>query len=634
MVSVLGKRARAPNSSNDSPSISSRVKRRTRISFASDENVDLVNCHNDNQDVRCNVDCMEADTEDHVPPSPSDSPTRRLLYAKRNRNEARIGFSARESNNEPTHGVPVKDKENIVQLPTPKTPRHKDVLSKRIPITPRHRIGLASKTQTPRTLRTPLTPRNAPTVYNPARHLFSKNAYPGRLIGRNEERKGLKSFLEEGHASRSGRCLYVSGPPGTGKSALVREVCNEVKGTDGVKAAYINCMSIKTSEQMYMTLTSELLGDELFPERDPSAQLRSIFVPRKKSEGFTYVVTLDEIDHLVTLDTDILYTLFEWSHRRYSRLIVIGIANALDLTERFLPQLKARNLKPQLLPFLPYTASQIASIITTKLQSLLSDGATDQPDFVPFIHPTAIQLCAKKVASQTGDIRKAFEIIRRTIDVVETEAKAKHEAEVASRSLWHSPTRSPLVENPNLASLSPYPAPTVAASLADLTPLTAPRATIAHVSRVSAAAFSNGTYQRLQTLNLHQKAALCAFLSHQKTSRNAMTSVLSTPTKALGVAPTVKRLYEIYCCLSRRENALHPLTATEFADVISGLETLGLVGEENGRRGRTRMVASCTEEREGGRRIVSFVDEKEIQACLGSIGGGILRSLLLGGDDR
>ena len=36
----------------------------------------------------------------------------------------------------------------------------------------------------------------------------------------------------------------------------------------------------------------------------------------------------------------VLYTLFEWSALPSSKLILIGIANALDLTERFLPRLR------------------------------------------------------------------------------------------------------------------------------------------------------------------------------------------------------------------------------------------------------------------------------------------------------
>ena len=50
---------------------------------------------------------------------------------------------------------------------------------------------------------------------------------------------------------------------------------------------------------------------------------------------------LDEIDQLVTSDNQVLYTLFEWASKKESKLVLIGIANALNLTDRFLPRLKS-----------------------------------------------------------------------------------------------------------------------------------------------------------------------------------------------------------------------------------------------------------------------------------------------------
>lgn len=523
--------------------------------------------------------------------------------------------------------------EDLSQLPTPKTPRHRDALSKRVPVTPRHRIGRVGFPLTPRTPHTPTTPGNALTVYNCARQLFTRSADPGPLVGRECERKELHCFIEEGVESKKGRCMYVSGPPGTGKSALVSEVCQGISSTEGVKTSYINCMSAKCSKDVYGKLLEELIGDNAGTEQDDITRLRALFIPKQKSPGFVYVVTLDEIDFLLTLNLKILYTLFEWSLHRSSRLIVLGIANALDLTDRFLPRLKARNLKPRLLPFLPYTAPQIASVITTKLKSLSSTDCGTPADYVPFVHPTAVQLCSKRIAAQTGDLRKAFDIIRRTVDVIEAETKQRYRSDIATQSLPTSPGKTPLSENPNLCSPQ-QAALTLEASLAKLTALNAPRATVAHVSRVSAEALSNGTSKRLQTLNLQQKAALCALIHHQKTSRVDASSIFATPLKSR-TAPTVGKLYQTYCTLCTRENALHPLTKTEFVDIVSGLETLGLVGEQ--RSGRGFGASSGTPSRRGrgigeDRSIMCFVDADELKACLEGVGHGILLGLL-GCDD-
>ena len=52
------------------------------------------------------------------------------------------------------------------------------------------------------------------------------------------------------------------------------------------------------------------------------------------------MVVLDEIDYLKTKDQDVLYKLFEWTSLPQSQLVLIGISNALDLTDRILPRLE------------------------------------------------------------------------------------------------------------------------------------------------------------------------------------------------------------------------------------------------------------------------------------------------------
>jgi Cdc6-related protein, AAA superfamily ATPase len=81
---------------------------------------------------------------------------------------------------------------------------------------------------------------------------------------------------------------------------------------------------------------------------------------------------LDEIDQLDSRKQSVLYTIFEWPSAPNSKLVMIGIANALDLTDRILPRLQARlDLRPQLLHFAPYTKLEIVNILTERLKQVL-----------------------------------------------------------------------------------------------------------------------------------------------------------------------------------------------------------------------------------------------------------------------
>lgn len=71
---------------------------------------------------------------------------------------------------------------------------------------------------------------------------------------------------------------------------------------------------------------------------DPIVHLEKLFASKKKKEF--HVLLLDEMD---VLDPEDLYRIFEWSFRDDFRLVLIGIANALDLTDRILPRLRSKN---------------------------------------------------------------------------------------------------------------------------------------------------------------------------------------------------------------------------------------------------------------------------------------------------
>jgi cell division control protein 6 len=81
----------------------------------------------------------------------------------------------------------------------------------------------------------------------------------------------------------------------------------------------------------------------------------------------------------------------------------IGIANALDFTDRFLPKLELTpDSKPKIIKFLPYTKEDIIEIVKDRLKEVSCS----------VIEPTALIYCATKIAKSTGDIRKVLDICR------------------------------------------------------------------------------------------------------------------------------------------------------------------------------------------------------------------------------
>lgn len=66
------------------------------------------------------------------------------------------------------------------------------------------------------------------------------------IIGRQEEKSAIRAYISTSEAE-SDVGMYVSGPPGTGKTALVTAIGREL-AEDGWKVVEIGCMGMKVAD--------------------------------------------------------------------------------------------------------------------------------------------------------------------------------------------------------------------------------------------------------------------------------------------------------------------------------------------------------------------------------------------------
>jgi origin recognition complex subunit 1 len=128
--------------------------------------------------------------------------------------------------------------------------------------------------------------------------------------------------------------------------------------------------------------------------------------PRSPPPQEVVVLLLDELDYLVTRTQSVIYNLFEWASSAHAPLVVIGISNTMDLPERLLPRVHSR-LGIRRINFLPYSHSEIEAIIRDRLRDLDAFEAK------------AVELCARKVAAVSGDMRRALEVCRLAAQLAE-----------------------------------------------------------------------------------------------------------------------------------------------------------------------------------------------------------------------
>ena len=93
-------------------------------------------------------------------------------------------------------------------------------------------------------------------------------------------------------------------------------------------------MKITDPHQSYALLWEALKGQRASPAQALDLLEREFNNPSPRRTPC--VVLMDELDQLVTKNQAVMYNFFNWPTLRHSRLIVLAVANTMDLPERTL----------------------------------------------------------------------------------------------------------------------------------------------------------------------------------------------------------------------------------------------------------------------------------------------------------
>lgn len=167
----------------------------------------------------------------------------------------------------------------------------------------------------------------------------------------------------------------------------------------------VNGMRLSDPRQAYVEILRQL-GHKTVHWESARNILETRFTKRQK-KARPIILVIDELDVLCTKKQEVVYTLLDWPSKACAHLIVITIANTMDLPERLLMGKVTSRIGITRLPFEAYTYKQLQEIVMKRL------CRTDA------FHSDAVQLVARKVASQTGDARRALDICRRATEIAE-----------------------------------------------------------------------------------------------------------------------------------------------------------------------------------------------------------------------
>jgi len=213
---------------------------------------------------------------------------------------------------------------------------------------------------------------------------------PDELQFREDEiQKIVNQLFVEALDGNEGQDAVVTGPPGTGKTAVVKYVLNKLEesyDTSNMDYVYVNCKTNNSMQEVFKAMMNSL---EMDFKRGVGLgeNIDKLFREYSDPEDNSLVVILDEVDELYKARreyiNDVLYTLSRPDEHsdgfRFSgSLNVVCVSNDNKLYEYLDMDVEDSSFSPEKFEFLPYSVDQITKILLSRQEDAYTEEILDR----------------------------------------------------------------------------------------------------------------------------------------------------------------------------------------------------------------------------------------------------------------
>lgn len=226
--------------------------------------------------------------------------------------------------------------------------------------------------------------------------VLSTEYLPKLLPHREDEIKRLAKNIHPASRGRKPQNTFMFGPPGIGKTAVVKNVFSEFEEySERVRCIYVNCWDFKTPTALLTRITTDV---GFFTQRrgwgKDEVMQRLIESLSKTTKGL--VVCLDEVDQL---KKDALYDLLRLNQYVKNPIGIVFISNYPQVFADVEPRIRS-SLSVEQLEFRPYTLEEMKGILTARAR-----------DAFRSFEPAAVMLCANHAVQKGGDVRVGLQCL-------------------------------------------------------------------------------------------------------------------------------------------------------------------------------------------------------------------------------
>ena len=228
---------------------------------------------------------------------------------------------------------------------------------------------------------------------------------PGGFAHRVEQKNALVLELAPILLNSAVTGVFVYGNPGTGKTALVQDLLQELqqeaaKRVVKLQSVYVNCSENRTETAILLEVLNQLKPEQKYPRMGWNrAKAVDEFQRIVQAHVGQVLVVLDEIDYVLKESgDDILYRL---TRIKGKRLSTITISNDVRVSDYLKPRTQSVFGRVKII-FSPYSSEELFDIMRDRVKLAFKSGV---------VSDAVLRKIAELEAQKNGDARQALELL-------------------------------------------------------------------------------------------------------------------------------------------------------------------------------------------------------------------------------